>query len=157
MFQLKFYQENFMLKIAIVCSRFNDTITNALFEGTKERLLELGLSLEQIYATFVPGAIEISIMAQKLAQSQKFAAIIALGVVIRGETSHYDYVCSQVSDGCLRVSLDEGIPVIFGILTTENESQALERVSDNDHKGRYCAEAALEMIENIKKLQLLSS
>ena len=155
MFQLKVYQENFMFKIAIVCSRFNDAITNVLFEGTKTRLFELGLSSERIYSIFVPGAIEIPIMAQKLAQSQKFAAIIALGVIIRGETSHYDYVCSQVSDGCLRVSLDEGIPVIFGVLTTENEAQALERLSDKDHKGRYCAEAALEMIENSEKLQQL--
>lgn len=141
-----------MFKIAIVCSRFNETITKALFQGTKARLLELELSSDQIYSIFVPGAIEIPIMAQKLAQSQQFAAIIALGVVIRGETSHYDYVCAQVSEGCLRVSLDEGIPVIFGVLTTENEAQALERVSDKDHKGRYCAEAALAMIENIAKL-----
>ncbi|MCD6045001.1 MAG: 6,7-dimethyl-8-ribityllumazine synthase [Gammaproteobacteria bacterium] len=141
-----------MLKIAIVCSQFNETITDALFEGTKKRLLELGLGSEQIHATFVPGAIEIPIMAQKLAQSQKFAAIIVLGAVIRGETSHYDYVCSQVSDGCLRVSLDEGIPVIFGVLTTENEAQALERVSNKDHKGRYCAEAALQVIHNIAKI-----
>ena len=144
-----------MPKIAIICSHFNDAITDILYQGTKTRLLELGLSPEQIYSTFVPGAIEIPFMAQKLAQSQKFSAIIALGVVIRGETSHYDYVCSQVSDGCLRVSLDEGIPVIFGVLTTENETQALERLSDEDHKGRYCAEAALQVVENIEKLQLL--
>lgn len=141
-----------MLKIAIVCSHFNKDITDKLLEGTLQRLLELGLQPEQIYSIFVPGAIEIPIMVQKLARTKRFAAIIALGAVIRGETSHYDYVCAQVSDGCLRVSLDESLPVIFGVLTTENETQALERLSETDHKGRYCAEAALQMIESIEKI-----
>jgi 6,7-dimethyl-8-ribityllumazine synthase len=130
------------INIAIVCSRFNDHITESLLQSTMNRLLALGVIESQIILTQVPGAIEIPIAVQKHARSNQFQAIIALGAVIRGDTPHYDYVCQQVNAGCLRVSLDEHVPVIFGVLTTDNEEQALARVSH----GVYYAESAVEMI-----------
>ena len=101
----------------------------------------------------VPGAIEIPLVAKLLAESNRYKAIIALGAVIRGETSHYDYVCDQVSQGCQKVMLDFNIPVIFGVLTTENEEQALARVGGvHGHKGIDAADAALEMIQVVEEL-----
>ena len=104
----------------------------------------------------VPGAVEIPITVQKLAQTKKFQAVIALGAVIRGQTSHFDYVCQYVNEGCLRVSLDEQLPVIFGVLTAETEEQALARIGgEKGHKGIYCAEAALEMIAAMLEIEKL--
>ncbi len=135
------------IDIAIVCSRFNESITSALLKGCTERLFELGLQTSQIHISFVSGAVEIPILAQCLAKSGKFKAIITLGAVIRGETDHYDHVCRLVGEGCLRVSLDYHLPVIFGVLTTDNEAQALDRVGGQQgHKGAYCADAALETL-----------
>ncbi|MBY0378181.1 MAG: 6,7-dimethyl-8-ribityllumazine synthase [Gammaproteobacteria bacterium] len=130
------------INIAIVCSRFNDHITEPLLQSTMDRLLALGVTEAQINLTQVPGAIEIPLAAQKEARSKRFQAVIVLGAVIRGDTPHYDYVCQQVNAGCLRVSLDEHIPVIFGVLTTDNEAQASARVSH----GVYYAESAIEMM-----------
>ncbi len=133
--------------IAIVVSRFNTPITSRLLAGAKARLLQKGVDEKAITIIEVPGAVEIPLIAQKLAKKGGVDAIIALGAVIRGETSHYDYVCEQVSQGCQTVSLKYDIPVIFGILTTENKAQALARVGgDHGHKGRDAADAALEMI-----------
>lgn len=137
--------------IAIVVSAFNVTITNALKEGAVQRLTELGFQSNDITVVEVPGAIEIPFVANMLAQKQKDQVIIALGAVIRGETTHYDYVCEQVSQGCQRVMLDHNIPVIFGVLTTENEEQAWDRLGGaHGHKGREAADCAV-MMHSIKQ------
>lgn len=143
-----------MFNIAIVVSRFNEEVTQRLHDGAIQRLKELNFKDEQITAIWVPGAVEIPLVAQRLSHTKKYEAIICLGVVIRGETSHYDYVCEQVSQGCQRVSLDNNIPVIFGILTTENEEQALDRVGgQHGHKGRDAVDAALEMVAVLKQIK----
>ena len=142
------------LNIAIVVSEFNHNITNRLCEGTIYRLKQRGLTQSQLNVVWVPGAVEIPLIAQQLAKQQHYHAIIALGAVIRGETSHYDYVCEQVSIGCQRVSLDFEVPVVFGVLTTENQLQAEDRLGgQHGHKGYDAADCALQMIsliENIK-------
>ena len=132
--------------IAIVVSRFNEDITKALKNGAIERLLINGFMNEDITVIEVPGAVEIPIMAQQLALQKKVKVIIALGAVIRGETSHYDYVCQQVSYGCQKVALTHNIPIIFGVLTTENEDQAWERLGGkHGHKGIEAADTAMAM------------
>lgn len=139
--------------IAIVVSQFNQEITALLLEGALLRLKELGIAEKNIKVVKVPGAVEIPLVAKLLAQSNKYQALICLGAVIRGETSHYDYVCTQVSEGCQRVMMDCELPVIFGVLTTENEEQAKERVGGkHGHKGREAADAALEMLAILKNL-----
>lgn len=133
--------------IAIVVSRFNEKVTSELLKGCVERLYELEIQSENITVLYVPGCVEIPLSVQRLARSKKYEAVIALGAVIRGETSHYDYVCEQVSQGCQRVMLDENIPVVFGVLTTESSDQAKARVGGNHgHKGRDAADTAIEMI-----------
>lgn len=132
--------------LAIVVSQFNQKITQELLSGAMKRLLEYGFVEQEILIVDVPGAIEIPIAAKRLARRNHCEAVIALGAVIRGETSHYDYVCQQVSDGCLQVSLEFEVPVIFGVLTTEDEKQAWDRLGGNHgHKGIEAAEAALAM------------
>ncbi len=113
-----------------------------------------GVAQSEITVQSVPGAVEIPLTVQLLAKSKRFDAIIALSCVIRGDTSHYDYVCDQVSQGCQRVMLDQDIPVIFGVLTTENEEQAYARVGGAEgHKGEEAADAAIEMVEIMDKWQ----
>lgn len=132
--------------IAIIVSLFNETITSALKNGAIGRLHELGFNSKDILLVEVPGAIEIPLVANLLAKKNEVQAIITLGAVIRGETSHYDYVCEQVSQGCQKVMLEHNIPIIFGVLTTENEEQALERVGGlHGHKGREAADCAVIM------------
>ncbi len=141
--------------VAIVVSCFNKEITDKLLEGAVERLHELGVPSEEITVVWVPGAVEIPLVAQQLAKTQRYAVIITLGAVIRGDTSHYDYVCQQVSQGCQQVMLTEEIPVIFGILTTEDEKQALARVGGaHGHKGRDAADAAYHMVSVLQRLKL---
>jgi len=135
--------------IGLVISEFNTEITDLLYENAIERLKELDLSDQNITAVWVPGAIEIPLAAQTMAETENFDVIICLGAVIRGETSHYDYVCQQVSQGCQQVALSQKIPVIFGVLTTEDESQAFERVQ----KGREAVDAALQMISILDQIQ----
>lgn len=140
-------------KIAIVVSQFNQNVTDELLSGALSRLAELNIDSENIKVTHVPGAIEIPLTAQLLAASRVYDAIICLGAVIRGETSHYDYVCQQVSYGCQRVMLDFNIPVIFGILTTENEEQATDRIGGKQgHKGKEAVDAAMAMIKIVDEL-----
>lgn len=139
-------ESNTTFPIAIVVSTFNQEITKALKEGALARLIELGFKANDITLVEVPGAVEIPFVAQLLAKKKDVQAIIALGAIIRGETSHYDYVCDQVSQGCQRVMLDFDIPVIFGVLTTEDEEQAWDRLGGNHgHKGRDAADCALMM------------
>jgi 6,7-dimethyl-8-ribityllumazine synthase len=143
-----------MINIAIIVSDFNSSITHELLNGAKAELLQSGLAANQIHVVHVPGAIEIPLIAKLLAKTKNYDAIIALGCVIRGETSHYDYVCQQVSEGCQKVMMKQEIPVIFGVLTTENEAQALARVGGAEgHKGKEAADAALKMIQLVGELQ----
>lgn len=139
--------------IAIVVSQFNHEITFELRDGAINRLLACGFTMEDITVVEVPGAVEIPLIAQQLAKKSHYAAIIALGAVIRGETSHYDYVCQMVSSGCQQVSLACNLPVIFGVLTTEDEAQARERIGGvHGHKGVDAADCACEMVAILKKL-----
>lgn len=132
--------------IALVVSTFNEPITSALKQGALDRLTELGFKANEITLVEVPGAVEIPFVAQKLAKQKKVQVIVVLGAVIRGETTHYDYVCDQVSQGCQRVMLDFDMPVIFGVLTTENEGQAWDRLGGNHgHKGRDAVDCAVAM------------
>lgn len=146
------------VSIGIVLSLFNDEVTHPLLKGTLQRLEELGIEKKNIHVVKVPGAVEIPLTAKMLAKSKRFQALICLGAVIRGETSHFDYVCSQVSAGCQQVMMEYELPVIFGVLTTENVEQARDRVGGRaGHKGREAAEAALHMIivmQNLKKVKL---
>lgn len=131
---------------AIVVSEFNHEVTDKLFEGAYSRLIECGIDKTNITVKKVPGAVEIPLVAQLFAKTNKYKAIICLGAVIRGETDHYDYVCDQVSQGCQKVMLDYNIPVIFGVLTTNDEQQALDRAGGAaGHKGIYAADAAIHM------------
>lgn len=141
------------LNIAIVVSRFHTTITQKLFDGAIERLQELGFNNNQVTSVWVPGAVEIPVTAQRLAKTNKFAAIICLGAVIFGETPHFDYVCQQVSQGCQQVALEHDIPVIFGVLTTDNLSQALERAGGSKgNMGRFAADSALELVSVLQQI-----
>ena len=141
-------------RIAIVVSRFNENITTALLTGALNRFKELEIDTRFISIAYVPGAVEIPIVAQQFAQTGEYDAILAIGAVIRGETSHYDYVCQQVSYGCQKVMLKHNIPVIFSVLTTDTEEQALARVGGaHGHKGHDCADTALEMISVFKQLK----
>lgn len=141
------------LKIGIINSRFNEFITSKLLSGAEDCLLRHDVSSENIEIVWVPGTFEIPLVAQKMAKSGKYDAIICLGCVIRGATSHYDYVCSEVSKGIAKVSLDSELPVIFGIVTTENIEQAIERAGTKaGNKGYDCAMNALEMANLFKSL-----
>jgi len=132
--------------IAIVVSAFNQDITTSLKEGAKERLIELGFAAHDLLFVEVPGAVEIPFVARLLAIKGQVQAIIALGAVIRGDTTHYDYVCEQVSQGCQKIMLEHDIPVIFGVLTTENEEQAWDRIGGaHGHKGRDAVDCAVLM------------
>ncbi len=149
--ELNDYQTSF--PIAIVVSQFNREITHKLQQGAIDRLIASGFTTDDITLVEVPGAVEIPLIAQQLARQSKYAAIIALGAVIRGETTHYDYVCEAVSNGCQRVALDFNLPVIFGVLTTEDEAQALERVGGaHGHKGADAADCARSMVAIFKQL-----
>lgn len=140
--------------IALVISRFNEDITQRLYDGAIQRLKELEIKEEHITTVWVPGAVEIPLVAQQLAQTDFFAAIVTLGAVIRGQTDHYDYVCKQVSDGCQKVAMEYELPVVFGVLTTENHSQALERSGGaKKHMGRDAVDAAFEMVSVMEQIK----
>jgi len=134
------------LKIGIVVARFNEFITNKLLGGAKDALLRHGVLEEDITVAWVPGAFEIPLAAQKLAKSEKFDAVITLGAVIRGSTPHFDYVAAEVSKGVAAISLATGLPVIFGVLTTDTIEQAIERAGTKaGNKGYDAAVTAIEM------------
>lgn len=138
--------KNQSFPIAIVVSRFNEPVTSALQKSALTRLQEYGFSDQDITVVQVPGAVEIPLIAKHLAKKNHYQAIIALGAVIRGETTHYDYVCQQVSYGCQKVALEENLPVVFGILTTEDGAQAKARMD----KGRDAVDTAVEMVSLLK-------
>lgn len=139
--------------LAIVVSRYHEEITSKLLEGAMMRLDELGYDSERVTIIWVPGAVEIPITAQRLAQSDEYDGIICLGAVIYGETRHFDYVCQQVSHGCQQVALTQNIPVIFGVLTTNTLEQAHERAGGNKgNMGRHSVDAAVELISVLEQI-----
>jgi len=140
------------LKYGIVVGRFNEFITSKLLNGALDALKRHGVQESEIAVAWVPGAFEIPLIAQKMAESGKYDAIITLGTVIRGSTSHYDYVCNEVAKGVAAINLKSGIPVIFGVVTTENIEQAIERAGTKaGNKGYDSAISAIEMA-NLTKL-----
>lgn len=141
------------LKVAIVVSRFNDFITGRLLEGAKDTLIRHDFNEDNIDVAYVPGAFEIPLVAKKLASSGNYDAVITLGCVIRGATSHYDYVCNEVAKGVSKVNDQTNVPVIFGILTTESIEQAVERAGTKaGNKGAEAAVSAIEMANLLKSI-----
>jgi 6,7-dimethyl-8-ribityllumazine synthase len=141
------------MKVGIVVARFNEFITNKLLGGAVDGLTRHGVADENITTAWVPGAFEIPLIAEKMAKSGKYDAIICLGAVIRGATSHYDYVCNEVSKGVAQVGLQAEIPVLFGVVTTENIEQAIERAGTKaGNKGYDCALSAIEMANLIQQI-----
>lgn len=141
------------LKFGIVVARFNEFINGKLLEGALDALKRHGALEEDIHIIWVPGAFEIPLVAQKMAVSAKYDAVICLGTVIRGGTTHYDYVCSEVSKGVAHVGMNTGVPTIFGVLTTENIEQAIERAGTKaGNKGFDAAVTAIEMANLLKEI-----
>lgn len=141
------------IKVGIVAARFNEFITSKLLSGAVDTLRRHDVAEDDIDIAWVPGAFEIPLIASKMAESGRYDAVICLGAVIRGATSHYDYVCNEVSKGIAHVSLSSGIPVMFGVVTTENIEQAIERAGTKaGNKGSDCAEAAIEMVNLIHEM-----
>ena len=142
------------IRVGIVAARFNEFITSKLVGGALDGLKRHDVKEEDIDVAWVPGAFEIPLIASKMAKSKKYDAVICLGAVIRGATSHYDYVCSEVSKGIASVSLTSDIPVMFGVLTTDNIEQAIERAGTKaGNKGYDCALGAIEMVNLVRQLE----
>lgn len=141
------------MKVGIVASRFNEIIVNKLLGGAVDGLVRHGVEEDNITAARVPGAFEIPLAADKMAASGKYDAVIAVGAVIRGSTSHYDYVCAEVSKGVAQASVKNGVPVLFGVITTDNIEQAIERAgSKAGNKGFECAVGAIEMANLLRAM-----
>ncbi len=141
------------IKVGIVVARFNEFITSKLLGGAIDALKRHEVDENNIEVAWVPGAFEIPLIAAKMAKRKKYDAVICLGAVIRGNTTHYDYVCSEVSKGISQVSLASDIPVMFGVLTTENIEQAIERAGTKaGNKGFDCAVGAIEMVNLIREI-----
>lgn len=142
------------IKIGIVVARFNEFITSKLLGGAMDALIRHDVKEDDIDVAWVPGAFEIPLIAEKMAESGKYDAVICLGAVIRGATSHYDYVCNEVSKGVAQVSLQSKIPVMFGVVTTENIEQAIERAGTKaGNKGFDCGVGAIEMVNLIREME----
>lgn len=140
-------------KFAIVAARFNDFIVSRLVEGAEDTLKRHGVADDDIELARVPGAFEIPMIAKKLAETGRYAAVICLGAVIRGSTSHYDFVCAEVSKGVASVGLETGVPTLFGVLTTDNIEQAIERAGTKaGNKGADAALSALEMVDLARQI-----
>ena len=141
------------LHLAIVASRFNEFITSRLVSGAEDGLVRHGVPTENIDLCWVPGAFELPLLGQKLAASGKYDAVICLGAVIRGSTSHYDLVCNEAAKGIAQASLKTGVPVLFGVITTENIEQAIERAGTKaGNKGYDCALSALELCNLLRTI-----
>ncbi len=153
---MKVYEGNLVsknIKVGIVAARFNEFIVSKLLGGALDALKRHDVADEDIEIAWVPGAFEIPLIAEKMAESKKYDAVICLGAVIRGSTSHYDYVCNEVTKGIATVSLKLGIPVMFGVLTTDNLEQAIERAGSKvGNKGFDAAVGAIEMVNVIREL-----
>lgn len=142
------------MKVGIVAARFNEFIVAKLVGGALDGLKRHDVKEEDVDIAWVPGAFEIPLIASKMAKSGKYDAVICLGAVIRGSTSHYDYVCSEVSKGIATVSMNADIPVMFGVITTENIEQAIERAGTKaGNKGYDCALGAIEMVNLIREIE----
>jgi 6,7-dimethyl-8-ribityllumazine synthase len=145
------------VRIAIVASRFNQSIVDNLLAGCQKRLTEIGMHPEAITVERVPGAMEIPVAAQAMARTGYYSAVICLGCIIRGDTPHFDFVAGQCAAGIARVALDESLPIIFGVLTTNTVKQALQRIglakSKHGHAGQHAANAAVEMIAVFRRVQ----
>mgnify|MGYP002798748560 FL=1 len=143
------------IKVGIVAARFNEFIVSKLLSGCEDGLLRRGVRGDDIHVAWVPGAFEIPLAAAKMAKSGRYDAVIALGAVIRGSTSHYDYVCAEVSKGVAHAALESGVPVLFGVLTTDTIEQAIERAgSKAGNKGAECAQGAIEMVDLLRSMAL---
>ena len=141
------------IKIGIVAGRFNELITSKLVGGAVDVLKRNDVNDEDIDIAWVPGAFEIPLITKKMAESKKYDAIITLGAVIKGSTPHFDYVCAEVSKGVAQISLQTGLPIMFGVLTTNNIEEAIERAGTKaGNKGSDVAFGALEMIDLIKNI-----
>ena len=141
------------MKVAVVASRFNEIIVQKLLGGAVDGLVRHGLAEENITTVWVPGAFEIPVIAKRLALSKKYDAVICVGAVIRGSTSHYEMVCNEVSKGIAQTSLETGVPVLFGVITTDHREQAVVRAgSKAGNKGYDCALSAIEMVHLMKQL-----
>lgn len=141
------------IKIGIVAARFNEFIVSKLVSGAQDALVRHGVADEDIVLAWVPGAFEIPLAAKRMAESGKYDAVITLGAVIRGATSHYDFVCSEVSKGVANVALGADIPVMFGVLTTDTIEQAIERAGTKaGNKGAECAQGAIEMVNLLREM-----
>ena len=142
------------IKIGVIATRFNEFISSKLLSGAIDGLVRHDVAENNIDIAWVPGAFEIPVIASKMANSEKYDAVICLGAVIRGATSHYDYVCSEVSKGIAHVSLQTGKPVLFGVLTTDTIEQAIERAGTKaGNKGYECALSALEMVNLLREIK----
>ena len=142
------------LRFAVVVARFNAHVTLGLYDGCREELSDRGADDAAITSIEVPGCFELPLVARTLAESRRFDAVICLGAIIRGDTPHFDYVSSETASGIQRASLDTGVPVIFGVLTTDNEEQAVERVGGSaGHKGRESALTAIEMAHTMRTIR----
>ncbi len=143
------------IKVGIVAARFNEFITSKLLGGAVDALTRENVSEDDIDVAWVPGAFEIPLVAAKMAETGRYDAIICLGAVIRGSTSHYDYVCAEVSKGIAQVSLNSGLPVMFGVLTTDTIEQAIERAGTKaGNKGFECGQGAIEMVNVIRNIEI---
>ncbi|MDO4617293.1 MAG: 6,7-dimethyl-8-ribityllumazine synthase [Lachnospiraceae bacterium] len=141
------------MKVAIAAARFNEIIVNKLLGGAVDGLVRHGVEEDHITAVWVPGAFELPLTASKLAQSGKYDAVICVGAVIRGDTSHYDLVCNEAAKGIAQAGLSTGVPVLFGVITTENIEQAIARAgSKAGNKGYDCALSAIEMVNLFKQI-----
>ena len=142
------------LRFGLVAARFNEFITSKLLSGAIDTLRRHGADEDMLDVAWVPGAFEIPMAAKKMAESKKYDAVICLGAVIRGSTSHYDYVCNEVSKGVAQVGMSTGVPTIFSVVTTENIEQAIERAGTKaGNKGFDCAVGAIEMVNLIRDMQ----
>jgi len=155
-FEGNFYQDTSNLRFAIVIGRFNDLVTNKLLTGCQDCLKRHGIDINpegtQVDYAWVPGSFEVPLVAKKLAVTERYDAIICLGAVIRGDTPHFDYVCNEVAKGIAAVGMQTGIPIIFGILTTDTMQQALERAGIKSNLGWGYAMNAIEMAVLMKQL-----
>lgn len=141
-------------KFSIIASRFNDFITKELISGCVDTLVRHGADDKDLVITFVPGAFEIPLVAQRLAKSKDYDAVICLGTVIRGSTPHFDYIAAEVAKGIAKVSLDSGLPVVFGVITADTIEQAIERAGTKDgNKGRDAALSAIEMANLLNQIK----